>query len=106
MQYKTIVLELLQQRPEIHNKLRKERKLLLTMEQYAKELKASHQAWMELLAQMRPGSDKSQLSSEAMETALKELEERLPSASQSDESERQFLDAAMLFIRNRHTPRG
>ena len=35
MLYKTMVLELLQQRPEIHNQLRKERKLLLTMEQYA-----------------------------------------------------------------------
>jgi hypothetical protein len=106
MQYKTIILELLQERPEIHNQLRKERKLLLTMEQYAKELKTSHQAWIRLLAQMRPGSDLSQLSSEALEIALKELEDRLPSASPPPESDRQFLDAAMLFIRKPRTPRG
>ena len=106
MQYKTIVLELLQQRPEIHHQLRKERKLLLTMEHYATELKTIHQAWMELLAQMRPGSDRSQLSSEALEIALKELEDRLPSASAPDANDRRFLDAAMLFTRNHRTPRG
>jgi hypothetical protein len=106
MQYKTIVLELLQQRPEIHHQLRKERKLLLTMEHYAKELKTSHQAWTELLTQMRPGSDRSQVSSEALEIALKELEDRLPSASGQQANERQFLDAAMLFIRKHRTPRG
>jgi hypothetical protein len=106
MQYKTIVLELLQQRPEIHDQLRKERKLLLTMERYAKELKTSHQAWMELLFDLRPDSDRSQLSSEALEIALKELEDRLPAASGPDESASQFLDAAMLFTRNRRTPRG
>ena len=39
MQYKTIVLELLQQRPEIHDQLRSQRMLLPTMEHYASELK-------------------------------------------------------------------
>jgi hypothetical protein len=105
MQYKTIVLKILQQRPEIHHQLRKERKLLLTMEHYAKELKTSHQAWTELLAQMRPGSDRSQLYSEALEIALKELQDRLPCASSPDESASQFLDAAMLFVRKPRTPR-
>lgn len=106
MQYKTIVLELLQQRPEIHDQLRKERKLVPTMEHYAKELKSSHQAWTELLTRMRPGSDESQISSEALEMALKELEDRLPSAFGPEESDSQFLDAAMLFLRHPRTPRG
>jgi hypothetical protein len=105
MLYKTMILELLQQRPEIHNQLRKEKKLLLTMEQYAQELKTSHQAWAEFLAQMRPGSDRNQLYSEALELAFKELEDRLPSASGHQESDRQFLDAAMLFLRKHRTPR-
>jgi hypothetical protein len=105
MQYKTIVLELLQQRPEIHNRLRRQRKLLPTMEHYAKELKASHQAWTELLSQMRPGSDRRQVSSEALEIALKELQDRLPTGSQPDETVSQFLDAAMLFVRKPRTPR-
>jgi len=106
MQYKNMILELLQQRPEIHNQLRRERKLLMTMEHYAMELKASHQAWTEFLSQIRPGSNRSQLSSEALEFALKELQDRLRSASQLDESASQFLDAAMLFIRKPHTPPG
>jgi hypothetical protein len=104
MQYKSIILELLQQRPQMHEQLRKNRKLLTTMELYAKELKTSHEAWRELLSQLRPESDKSQLSSEALEIALKELEDRLPSDSPPDGSEALFLDAAMLFVR-RHTPR-
>ena len=45
MQYKTIVLELLQQRPEMHDQLRRNRMLLPTLELYASELKTSHEAW-------------------------------------------------------------
>ena len=105
MQYKTIVLELLQQRPEMHEQLRKDRKLLPTMEIYAKELKTSHEAWKETLCQARPGSDQSQIASEALEMALKELEDRLPSASPQDETEALSLDEAMAFIRS-HTSRG
>jgi len=47
MQYKTIILQLLQQRPQMHEQLRQERKLLPTLEIYAKELKASHEDWKE-----------------------------------------------------------
>jgi hypothetical protein len=105
MQYKTIVLELLQQRPQMHEQLRKERKLLTTMEFYAKELKESHEAWEETLGQQRPGSDQIQIRSEALELALKELEDRLPSASETGEEEAISLDEAMAYLRN-HTSRG
>ena len=104
MQYKTIIHELLLQRPQTHEQLRKERKLLTTLEIYAKELKTCHEGWKELLSQMKPGSDPSQISSEALEIAVKELEDRLPSESQQNESEALFLDAAMLFL-SRRTPR-
>jgi hypothetical protein len=104
MQYKTIIQDLLLQRPQIHEQLRKERQLLPTMERYARELKTSHEAWKEMLLQMRPGSDQNQVASEALELALKEMEDRLPSAPSPDETEAQVLDAAMLFLRN-HTPR-
>jgi superfamily I DNA/RNA helicase len=105
MQYKTIILELLQQRPEIHDQLRKERKLLSTVELYARELKTSHEVWKETLRQESPGSDQSQIASEALEMALKEMEDRLPSASHPGDNEPLSLDAAMAFIRN-HTSRG
>lgn len=105
MQYKTIILELLQQRPEMHEQLRKERKLLTTLEFYAKTLKESHEAWKEQLASASPGSDPRQISSEALEMVLKEMEDRLPSASGADEKEELSLDQAMAYLRN-HTSRG
>ena len=99
MQYKTIILELLQQRPEMHEQLRKDRKLLTTMESYARDLKTSHEAWKETLNQERPGSDPSQIASEALEMALKELEDRLSAGSLPSDSETLSLDAAMASIR-------
>ena len=40
------------------------------MDAYAIDLKASHEAWKEQLSQARPGSDPSQIASEAMELAI------------------------------------
>jgi hypothetical protein len=105
MQYKTIIYEMLQQRPQMHDQLRKSRKLLPTLELYAKELKTSHEAWRDMLLQMRPRSNQSQIASEALELALKQMEDRLPSALSQDGNESQVLDAAMLFLR-RPTSRG
>jgi len=105
MQYKTMVHELLKERTQLHEQLRKERTLLPVIERHARELRESHEAWKELLSQLRPGSDKSQIASEALEIALKELEDRLPSASPRDDQDPLILDAAMLFLR-RHTSRG
>jgi hypothetical protein len=81
MHYKTIVLAMLQDRPALHEELRRSRTLLSTMERYALELKESHAAWQKRLASVRPGSDPSQLSSEALELALEELQARIPSDS-------------------------
>ena len=100
MQYKSIVLELLRQRPQMHEQLRKQRKLRTIMESYAKELKKSHQAWMDLLTQARPGSNANQIASEALEIALKDLEDRLPNESPLSDHGTLFLDAAMLFLRH------
>jgi hypothetical protein len=98
MQYKTIIHEMLQERPQLRDQLRKSRKLLPALEHYARELKASHGAWMEMLLQMRPGSDRSQIASEALEMALKEMGDHLPSDSR-ESGDSQVLDAAMLFVR-------
>ena len=101
MHYKSIIHDLLHQRPQMHDQLRKSRKLLPTLEQYARELKTSHESWKEMLVQLRPGSDPTQIASEAMEMAVKEMEDRLPSASPQDGNEAQILDAAMLFLSRR-----
>ncbi len=105
MQYKTIVLQLLEQHPEIYDPLRKQWKVLPTMEHYARELRNLHLAWQETLSRAIPGSDPSQIASEALELALKDLEDRLPSGSPRDGQEALSLDQAMAFIR-RHTSRG
>ena len=80
MQFKTIVLELMRQRPQLYKQLKKEHSLLLTVEICARQLKERQQALQEVLAQANPGSNPSQVASEALEIAVKELEERLPPA--------------------------
>ncbi len=105
MQYKTIVLQMLEQQPEIYNQLRKERQVLPAMEHYARELRSLHLAWQETLNEERPDSDPSQIASEALELALKDLKDRLPSGSPQEGQEALSLDQAMAFIR-RHTSRG
>ena len=65
MQYKTIIHQMLEQRPELHSQLRKDRKLLPAMEIYARELRTSHLGWKEVLTGLRPGSDPTQIASEA-----------------------------------------
>lgn len=104
MQYKTIVLELLQQRSELHEGLRKSRKLLQTVNAYATALKAKHKAWMDVLRPTRSESEHSLVSSEALELALEDLVEALDSGSPPpDENAPLSLEAAMAFLR-RHTP--
>ena len=105
MQYKTIILQLLEQHPEIHDQLKRHRQMLPTMERYARELKTRHEAWKDRLFQEMPGSDESQIASEALELALKEVEDRLPTGSHPGDMEPLSLDAAMAFIR-RPMPRG
>jgi hypothetical protein len=105
MQYKTMVLELLKQRPQMYEQLRKQRMLLPALGLYARGLKASHEAQQALLSQIKPGSDPSQIASEALEIALQELEASLPPASQAEDDEPPSLAAAMAYFR-RHTPPG
>jgi hypothetical protein len=102
--YKTIILEMLQENPALHEQLRSSRALLSTVNSYAIDLKASHEKWKAQLSQARPGSDSSQISSEAMELAVQELMDTLPSGSQANEADPLFLDEAMSFIRRASRP--
>lgn len=104
MMYKTIVLEILQDRPQIESQLRKERKLLPTLESFANQLMIRHKAWMDLLYQSNPGSHPTQVGSEALELALRDLvEDFFPSASPPNENETFSLEEAMTYLR-RHSP--
>ena len=103
MQYKTIVLQLLEQHPEIRDQLKRHRQMLPTMERYARELKTRHETWKDRLFQATPGSDETQIASEALELAIKELEDRLQTDFPPQEDEALSLDEGMTFLR-RHTP--
>jgi hypothetical protein len=105
MLYKTIVLELLQeQHPALHERLRQERMLLQALNDYAIALKRHHETWIDRLATKRPDSEANQIASEAMELALVDLREDLPSESAPDATDTLFsLDEAMAFVR-RATP--
>jgi hypothetical protein len=102
MKYKTMILQLLRQRRAFYTRLRGNGTLLPTLDRLAKELKASHEAWMDRLAKARPGSDPSQIAAEALEIALQQqgLSSEPPP---KNVSEPLSLDAAMEFLR-RHTP--
>jgi hypothetical protein len=103
MQYKTIVLNLLRQRRELHNQLKTSRTLLPTLDRYAEELRTSHEAWQANLSEERPGTEEIQIAAEALEIALKEVTDRLPSESPT-EDEPLSLEAAMAFIRRPSSP--
>ena len=96
MTYKTICMELLESHPEMYERLRQRRTLLPTLNRLSSELKARHQAWMQELRATRPGSD-SQIADQAMELAVKELEDHLSADSEGEAMA--FLDAAMPCLR-------
>ncbi len=100
MQYKTIVLEMLKERTELHEQLRLTRRLLPTMEACARRLKESHERWITTLVDSEPEGDASQISSQALELAVKELEDRLPAVSPEAQTEPLSLDKAIAFIQS------
>jgi hypothetical protein len=104
MLYKTIMMELLEQRPQLHDQLRKQRKLLATLETLAQQLKTSHEAWKDQLARTGPESRDSQITSEALEIALQEMVNSLPDESPSGGSGPLSLDGAMAFLRKATPP--
>lgn len=102
MQYKTIVMEMLEFRTEIKARLSQEGSPLETLDRLAMELKSLHESYKEQIAHSRANSHPVQISSEALEMALQELEDRLLLASPIEEPEPFTLDGAMAFIR-RHS---
>jgi hypothetical protein len=101
--YKTIVLELIQEQPELYEQLRSTKRLLPAVDAYAIDLRSLHEAWQKAIALTRPALDPGQSAAEALEMAIEDLQERLPSASSKAEMEPTALDAAMAYLR-RHTP--
>jgi hypothetical protein len=76
MLYKTIAMQLLESSPSYQH-LCQHHLALPTMERLAQELAVSHEIHKTALTKARPGSSPSQISSEAMELALADLEASL-----------------------------
>jgi len=91
--------------PEIAEPLQHNRTMLSTLDFYSDLLKTRHKAWKEQLATARPESEEGQIANEALEIALKEMEDRLSLGSPGDDDQPLSLDAAMAFLK-RHTPPG
>lgn len=104
MQYKTMTIELLRQRPTLHNQLRKKRKLLSVVNTLAAELKHSHEFWLESLTESKAPIDEGQLTSAALEMAIQELANRLRLAFPPDGQGPLTLDASMAYLRQRTLP--
>ena len=81
MQYKTMILEMLRQRPRLHRTLKNRRAMPETLDLYANELKTNHLALVQSLSQTQPDTAPEQISSEALEIALKDMQERLDAAA-------------------------
>ncbi len=100
MQYKTITLELLKQQQS----QKKDLTLRISdLDRCSALLAASHQEWLQTLSQARPASDPRQTASEALELALKELQDHLQE-NFLEEDETLSLDGAMAYLRRRTPP--
>jgi hypothetical protein len=100
MPYKTIILELLQSAPPLHEQLRRGRMLLAATETLATALKARHEQLKKELAATTPELDPAQAASAAMEIAAAEMEHRLQAAFPAEGQGQLSLDAAMAFVRS------
>lgn len=87
MHYMTMVLELLKQLPKKYNQLRRRRMMVEALEFYARKLNMSLEAWLARHFQAGPGRSESQLSGEALEMALQEMENFLYSETPSEGSD-------------------
>jgi len=100
MPYKTIILELLQRSPQLHEQLRHGRMLLAATESLATALKTRHETLKNELATTKPELDPTQAASAAMEIAVREMEHRLQAAFPAEGQGQLSLDAAMAFVRS------
>ena len=100
MLYKTILLELIESRPELHARLKHQKAVQATVERLALDLKSRHAEWMDSLQQSNPDLDPIQLASQAGELALQEIEEQLE--DETPETDETFsLDGAMAYLQRR-----
>lgn len=87
MKYKSIILTLIEQNPQLHAELKSSRSLLATVEREARAFKDQHEGYLADLTNQAPEAAVGALSSQAFEVALADMESRLGmSGSCADEA--------------------
>ncbi len=104
MHYKTMVLDLLEQEPELYERLRRSRILRAAVDLYATELGKRHLTWEQVIGRTKLGSSQCQIAGEALELAVEELKDCLASVAPSPETDTLSLDDAMAFLRRQMPP--
>lgn len=104
MDYKSIVLEVLQGHRALHERLRESKMIPLTVDCCADHLKARHAFWMTLRGHPKTGPEASQSSSLALERAVQEFRDALPPMRNTSDQDSLSLEEAMQFI-GRYTSR-
>lgn len=102
MQYKTMVLELIENRPSLHQQLASNDSLLSTMNHLAEELRTSHLDHLMLLHQTESNAPSIPLKHEAMEIAIAEIEKALDMMTPTS-GELLSIDEAIAFIKHKAT---
>ena len=77
MHYKTIVMELINDHPELQSRLRESQTLLQSIEQWAVILRRQHRDLIEEFLQQESGVTANEVSSRAMEVAVEQVREKL-----------------------------
>ncbi|MEZ6104462.1 MAG: hypothetical protein R3E01_36455 [Pirellulaceae bacterium] len=103
MHYKTIVLELIEQRPRWHEQLKSSNSLLSTINQLAITLRNRHLDLLDQAEATPLQMSPIQHSSEALEKAIAELLEHFPREQEAAASDTLDMDALIAFLK-RHTP--
>ncbi len=98
MPYKTIILELLESNPQLHEQLRRNRVLAQVLESCAIALKVRHEILKDQLSTTNLNTGPNQIRSMAMEIGVQEMENRLLAAFPLEGREPPSLDDAMEFM--------
>lgn len=81
MQYKSIILEMLDDHQPIKSLLQKHRQLMEALDLWAQQLKLLHEQWMQVCIARNPSLDSTTLTQQAMELATGEISHRLQTLS-------------------------
>lgn len=103
MLYKTIILGLMEENPDMETQLPGHRLTPILLEQYANDLQSRHASWKKRLSETSPEASEIQTTSEALELAIRGWQEEFRAGSRPS-ADGPTLDGAINYIRLRTPP--